>query len=253
MISIILPISRKTHLQKIFALLDMMDCPPDTNLLCYADTDMDTFQIARNFTIHSKFKERLCIYRNKGIPGTGSIRMRRQRISDIHNEIKELIKNSEYLFLIEDDTVFPLNAITKLQKTFSSHQYAGIISGVQLGRHGWTHIGAWQANDVYEPTKIWSVENSEGIKPVDATGLYCCMIRTENYKLHNFEPFQDILGPDVNLGFWLRQQGFQNYVDYSLRCGHLTPKEEINFANSQVQQVEFEKQGNDWAQGLKVI
>lgn len=232
----------------------MMECPPDTNLLCYVDADMDTFQVARNFTIQSKFRERLCIYRNKGIPGTASVRMRRQRISDIHNEIKELIQRSEFLFLIEDDTVFPFDTLTKLRKGFMSNQFAGIISGIQLGRHGWTHIGAWETNDVYEPKTIWSIENGEGIKPVDATGLYCCMIRTENYKLHNFEPFQNILGPDVNLGFWLRQQGFQNYVDYSIRCGHLKPQQEINFMNSPVQQVEFERQANgDWSQGLKVV
>ena len=39
---------------------------------------------------------------------------RRRRISAIHNEIRKLIKPSEYVFLIEDDSVLPADALSRL-------------------------------------------------------------------------------------------------------------------------------------------
>ena len=113
--TIVLPISRKDYLSKIFMTLEMLDCDRAyTNLLCYVDGSLELFQETRNLVVNSKFRERLCVYRRKGIGSVSSVLRRRQRISDIHNEIKDLIKQTDFIFLIEDDTLFSSNTLKKL-------------------------------------------------------------------------------------------------------------------------------------------
>ena len=133
--------------------------------------------------------------------------------------------------------------------------HAGLLSGVQIGRWGFDHIGAWNANDVYEPKHLVSVpgmdtaKTKDTVSEVDATGLYCCLTRFENYMNFKFEPFEDALGPDVAYGLHLRRQGLQNYIDYSIKCDHLTKRETITF-DRPIIQVQLKKlETNQWSQG----
>lgn len=238
--TIILPVSRPDFLNRIFAQLELMACDKETtNLIVISDGGWALFEKVRNLTVNSKFKERLCIYRHKGIPNVSSQPRRRKRISDIHTEIQKEIKPADYYFLLEDDTMFPLNTLTTLMNMYEDHPHAGFVSGVQIGRHGFSHIGSWRVNDVYNPTTITSVPKGEGIVEVDAAGIYCCL--TKHYMENKFQPFEDILGPDVSFGLWLRRQGLKNYINYDLQCSHLTKKGEINFKNTEIIQLEFEK------------
>lgn len=247
-----MPVSRDYYLKRIFTQLEMLDCDRETtNLLTYVDGDLELFQKTRNFTVNSKFNDRLCVYRKRGIPNVGSIRRRRQRIADIHNEIKDIIKDCDYIFMIEDDTLFPLNALKKLEEGYSLNPYAGFISGIQIGRWGYDHIGAWQVDDIYNLKKITSIPLGEGIIEVDASGFYCCLVKKQIYMDHNFTPFEDVLGPDVDFGVENRKQGYKNYIDYSIKCKHLTKHGEITFEKIKVIQVEFTKESNKWT--LKTI
>lgn len=241
MVTIVIPISRKHFLRRLFARLDILECPPDTNLLCYVDGDLELYGIARNFVLNSKFKERLCIYRKRGQAGTSSVKTRRQRIADVHNEIKGLIKECDYIFIIEDDTIVPTDALTKLLNGYSIHPYAGFISGLELGRWGFTHIGAWKVDDIYNIHKIESIKSGSGIEEIDAAGFYCCLVKRDNYINHFFKPFLEILGPDVNFGIEMRRQGLKNYVDHSIHCAHLNLKGDITFQNSSIVQITFTK------------
>lgn len=98
--TIILPVSRKQHLLKVFASLKMLTCDRErTGLLVFVDGDADLYLESRNLVEHSKFAERLCVQGD--IPGERkefSINTRRRGITAIHNEIQKLIKPSEYLF-----------------------------------------------------------------------------------------------------------------------------------------------------------
>jgi len=249
MVTIILLVSRNYYLQKVFYNLDRLYCDPaETNLLCYVDGDLRLYQETRDFVTASKFHQKLCVYRKKGTPSVGSVRRRRQRIADIHNELKENIKDADFLFLIEDDTIFPTSTLETLLLNMSNYPYAGIISGVEIGRWGYTMIGAWQADDVYEPQRIVSVANGSGIQKVDATGLYCCIVRKSVYMDHNFAPLDDVLGPDVNFGLNLRRKGLDNYINYDIKCIHLTQKEPITVEGSQIVRVEIKKINDKWMQ-----
>lgn len=255
MVTIVLLVSREFFLQRIFANLDFLECnAEETNLLVYVDGDWNIYEKARNLTQASKFKEKLCVYRRKGLPNVGSIRSRRKRIADIHTEVKEIIVNCEYIFLLEDDTLIPNNTLKMLLKDYADNPYAGFISGIELGRWGYTHIGAWRVDDIYDPKRITSIpmkssvssDTLNDVEEVDAAGFFCCMVKKDNYLKTEMDPFEDILGPDVNFGIKLRQAGFKNFVDYGIRCRHLTKRGDINFQNSVIVQMEFTKDGEKW-------
>lgn len=252
MVTIIIPISRPDFLDKLFATLEFMECDRDqTNLLTYVDGDHRLYTKARNLTMQSKFKERLCLFRSRGTPSVSSVKRRRQRIADIHNEIKTNIKECKYIFCIEDDTIPPKNALTQLLKHYSYYPFAGLISGVEIGRWGYNHIGAWKLNSLYDVTKVTSLEPGlTGLQKVDAAGFYCFMTRSDLYKKHNFQPFEDALGPDVEYSVALRREGLDIYADMDLKCEHHDKKGPITFGNVEVEQVQLEKLPNGrWATG----
>lgn len=254
MVTIIMLVSRDTFLQRIFAQLELLLCDREqTNLFTIVDGDYSLFEKTRNFTVNSKFAQHLCIYRKRGQGNVGSVWRRRERIADIHNEVKQYINPCDSVFIIEDDTLFPTNALQQLNRTLNDSINVGIVTGIELGRWGYNHIGAWRLNDVYEPSTIQSIPVENGVQKIDACGLYCCVMRFKTYMDHQFKPFEDILGPDFDLGVGVRKQGYQNYVDHDIKCSHLTKKGVIDF-NRLIQIVTFTKQENGkWAQGVNEV
>lgn len=250
-ITIVLPVSRDHHLRQIFTNLEFLECDPEhTNLLVYVDGDQKLYEAARNFTVMSRFKQRLCLFRSRGLPNISSLHRRRQRIADIHNELKGIIKQCDYIFMLEDDTLFPYNTLQKLIRWYSIYPYAGFISAAELGRWGLAYIGGWKVNDPYTVTHIESIKNSEEMREVDAAGFYCQLVPYKNYMLHNFKPYEDLLGPDFNYGIELRRAGYKNYMDVSIKCRHITQTEEITFMNSEIVQLKYDREGTKWKQGI---
>lgn len=248
MVTIILLVSRPHFLQKIFAQLDLMPCDREsTSFFVYVDGDHSLYEKARNFTVNSKFTEKLCVFRKKGTGSVSGIKQRRQRIAEIHNEIKSYLLKGEYILLLEDDTLFPLNTMEYMLKNATMDKSIGIFSAVELGRWGFTMIGAWKADDVYNTKKLESIPEGEGIVEVDATGLFCGLMRKELYLQHTFQ-VPEAGGPDINLGLWLRQQGYKNYATFDLKCKHLIQKGEITFFNSEIHRVQLSKDGDTWNQ-----
>lgn len=241
MVNIVLLVSRDKYLRDVFDSLNALVCDLDTNLFVYVDGDLNLFKKAREHVRRSKFKERLCVYRKKGLPNVSHIFNRRKRIGEIHDEIKNYIKDGEFIFLVEDDTLVPSDALELMLKDMWSHSNVGFISGVELGRWGFLHIGAWRVDDINDPRYIYSITDGEGLDEVDAAGLYCCLTRRVNYISGMFKPFEKILGPDFTFGIDLRCKGFTNYVNKSIKCTHKTPKEDINFVNSEIIQIKFDK------------
>lgn len=253
--TIVMPVSRPDFLKRIFAQLDLMPIDsPNTNILTYIDGDLELFELARNLTVASKFAEKLCIFRRKGLPNVGSVKRRRQRIADIHNEMKQFITSdgSDFIFSLEDDTLITTNTFERLHKLYSLYPHAGFISGIEIGRWGYSMIGAWRTDDIYDPKKLWTTPLEEGVQEVDAAGLYGCLIPKNLYLSHDFKPFNDMLGPDVDFGMQLRKAGYKNYVDNDLKYKHLTKRGELSFLKETIIQVEQELQSDGkWSQGVK--
>jgi hypothetical protein len=241
--TIILPISREQHLLKVFASLELLECDRErTSLLAFVDGEADLFRTAHNLVEQSKFAERLCVRGN--IPGLRkefSINTRRRRIAAVHNACRKLIKPCEYVFLIEDDGVLPPDALSRLLADYQAHPFAGFIEGVELGRWGIPHVGAWRADDVYDMKRLESpmparleLLNDAGraigrvpdqvVEEIDAGGLYACLTRYRHYVDHEFQPYEGCaFGPDIDWGIALRQQGYQNYLDWSVAVEHCRP------------------------------
>lgn len=157
-VTIILPVSREQHLLRVFASLEMLDCDrARTNLLVFVDGDSSLFLSARNLVDQSKYEGRLCVQGQiGGVKRDFSINTRRRRIAAVHNACRKLIKPCEYVFLIEDDGILGPDALSRLLADYQAHPYAGFIEGVELGRWGIPHVGAWRADDVYDMKRLES-------------------------------------------------------------------------------------------------
>lgn len=258
--TIILPVSRPDYLQEIFSSLEFLECAnQSTNILAIVDGDINLFTKTRNLVQNSKFTEKLCVqFTSKHKLRHYDVLARRLRIADIHNQIKQYIRDVEYIFGLEDDTIIPVTALKKLQSYFLTYPYAGVIQGITLGRHGIAHLGAWKVNDIYQPTTIESLvatKQSHGLKEVDGTGLYCFLTKAEVYMAHTFMPFDgNSLGPDINYSFDLRRQGFKNYTDLDLRCVHKSKQKDLSLNTVFPSKVTFTKQPNgQWRQKVENI
>lgn len=252
-VTIILPVSRDNFLNKVFPSLEMLRCDKTkTNLLVIVDGDNNLFVKTRNLVSESKFNQSLCIqFKSEHVLKHYDINARRLRISDIHNEIKQHLWDTIFILGIEDDTVVPNNTLQKLLKDFIDLPHAGFIEGVELGRWGVPYVGAWRFDDIYEPKQISSIIKKDNIEKVDAGGFYCFMSRLDTYESHDFKPFDgNSLGPDVNYGISLRRQGYENYIDWSISCKHLTKDKSISLFNTTPKKITFTKRDNRWRQSI---
>jgi hypothetical protein len=254
--TIFIPISRVEHLQRLFLALEMLDCDAgSTNLVTYVDGPADLFVAARNLTEASRFNQRLCVQRLKSGPASRvfDISNRRVRIAAIQNEVKEYLGSCDFILGLEDDTTPPPHALRQLQHDYVLHPYAGFIEGVELGRWGVPYVGAWRADDVYEPTKFESAMPPEGptaggVEEIDAGGFYCYLTKAQTFLAHHHAPYGEALGPDVAYGLALRQQGFQNYIDWALRCAHY--QQDGTPVNAKPRQVRLIRETERWRQEI---
>lgn len=250
---IVLPVSRREYLDKVFSCLEYLECvKEETSLLVIVDGDPSLYVDVRNRTEFSKFGQRLCVeYRDGDRVNHGSTQHRRNRIAKIHNFAKTKIKRAEYVFCIEDDGSFRPDTLLKLQKDYFNYPFAGLIAGVEVGRWGIKAVGGWKVDDIYNPTRLESIPLGKGLQEVDGTGLYCTLMKGEDYQKHEFKPFEDALGPDADLGFTLRRSGRLNYIDFDVPVIHLTKQGELKPTEADL--VYFTKIENRWRQRTEVI
>lgn len=246
---IAIPVSRKQFVDKLFKSLEALECDTaKTALFLYIDGHLDLYEYVRQYIPHTKFKINDISYRNRGIGSSGGVKRRRRRIADIHNELIKIIPDYyKYIFLIEDDTIVPPNALVKLQEGYKRYPDAGFISGIELGRWGYPINGAWiYQNNILES---WIGEFDDKLIQVTSAGLYCCLIKRTNYIDNYFMPFNEILGPDVSLGLHLSCKGLKNYINPSIQCEHLqNDRSSLQYNTIKPIQLKFCKIDNEWKQ-----
>ena len=252
-VNIVIPISRDLILERLFASLELMTTPPNTNLLTVVDGgDKKLYEKVRNLTEMSKFKQRLCTFRKDKPIKNLSIRDRRLRIAKIHNEIKGLMTGAHYVFGIEDDTIVPSYALKRLMRAYEAKPSAGFIQGAEIGRWGVNYIGAWQVDDIYDTKKFTSLPLGEGLQEIDAGGFYCFLTKYEHYVNHNFKPYENnVLGPDIDYGIAMRQQGMRNFTDWNIKCKHYNRNGGIiSFSDTDTVQIEYFLHRKKWLQNV---
>lgn len=228
MITIVLTVSRKEFLEKVITAIELLDCDQSqVDILCIVDGDTELYIRTRNLIMGTKYRNRLTVkFNGDGKTSRYNIPQRRQRISAIHNQARSLINHTDgYVFLVEDDTVITTSALKKLSKVAISNRACAFVEGVELGRWGVPYVGAWVADDIYDPKELKSVENiypvpnGQPATNIDAGGLYCALVRTDIYKQHTFNA-NNGLGPDINFGIENRQLGFENLIAWDVPCKH---------------------------------
>jgi hypothetical protein len=226
-----------------------------TNLFVYVDGDSALFVETRNFVEQSRFSQRLCIQRKPdGKYREFDIQRRRLRIAAIKNETKQYIEACDYVMGLEDDSIPRPDALERLLRAYSLHPFAGFISGVQLGRWGIPHLGAWTADDVYGPKQIRSLALGQGIHEVDAAGWYCYLTKRANYMKFDYAPFDgNQLGPDVQWGLDLRRDGLKNYVDWDVPVEHRLQSGEVLMPGRTLEkQVSLSKRQAQWEMNVLI-
>ena len=220
-ITAVLPVSRTTYLEQVIYSLTNQTRKLD-NLIVVFDGPPTGYVEVRNKIVELPFNT-LCVPSNNPFVAE-TILERRRNIANNHNQLRELVGDCDFVWSIEDDGIIPLDALSKLIRGFNTFPEAGLITGVELGRWGNPYVGAWTVDNITTPQQATSLTNKSlegGYEEIDASGLYCALMRADLYKENNFFT-QNGLGPDVNLGLAIRQKGFKNYIDWSIHLTHLT-------------------------------
>lgn len=159
-------------------------------------------------------------------PNEIKIEIRRMRVADLHNQAKAMVAKTDGDIIIglEDDTVMTnLRSFAQLYTHIVDNHSIGFVEGVQCGRWGAKIIGAWIANDLYNPTRIETMLPSEAgyIKTITGGGMYGFATRRNLYlNCEQYTSSNQPWGPDVNFGFYIRQQGYHCIIDWNIIFGH---------------------------------
>ncbi len=217
-ITTVLPVSRIKYLDRVLESLKKQTVQPQNLIVVWDGHDEEYLQVRNK--ISALEYETLCVTSTNLSPAF-TIPDRRRHIVNVHNQMRELVEDCDWIFSIEDDGILPEDALEKLLDKSRIYIDVGMITGVELGRHDNRYVGAWKVDNVFEPTKIESLSfTDEGVQELDGCGLYCALIRPDLYKSHEFYT-KNGLGPDVNLGLHIKQQGYKNYIDWSIHITHL--------------------------------
>lgn len=141
-------------------------------------------------------------------------------------------KKYDYLFFADTDVLLPQDAIEKLlslQQPIASGVYLG---GQTFGKE--TKI----APVLYELTQNENYLKSVPINDVmedliyeiGASGMGCCLIRTEVLEKVKLRYSEKIMsGEDVLFCHDARKLGYRTFVNTSVRCTHMVPEGDITF------------------------
>lgn len=220
-ITTILPVSRIKYLDRVLESLLEQTVEIENLIVVFDGPDSEFLQVRNK--ISELYIENKLVVSTPSSRQAFTIAERRWHIVGIHNHIRELLGDCDWVFSVEDDGILPENALEELIRVQKDHSDLGMVTGVELGRWGIPYVGAWQVDNVDEPMKIWSMENKAPnyiVEEIDGCGLYCALIRADEYRKHEFDT-RNGLGPDVNLGLYLRQQGYKNYINWAIPVTHL--------------------------------
>jgi len=148
------------------------------------------------------------------------------RIIENMNAIKLRTDFSEIVFMVEDDTIIPKNAFTKLYNKIKRDEEIGCIQGVEpLLRAGDNPpCGAWKLNVCAlgkVKTKVGLKAKRTGIEKIDGGGYYCWAFRQKAIRAIHFRwSLNGWCGPDMWTWYDLARN-WKTLIDWSVWCGHM--------------------------------
>lgn len=241
-ITAVITFSRKILIPFFFASFKDLKLPrKDMHLLVYDNTDdapLGEALQAELTPLLSEFKS-VRLYKSylKGrgsVVGSGNEQFRNSKLYNIWmmwNRMKKLIYTDTF-FLLEDDTICPSDAFSRLYKTLMSSKRIGFVTGIETGRFAtpWipvrlgVHKVKMKGMKVLERRSL--KPDTKGIVPIDAAGVYCFAARTAAY-LSGFEGYDPaslkipFFAMDNVLVWNMKQHGWRVLADFNIWCTHL--------------------------------
>jgi len=141
--------------------------------------------------------------------------------------------------IVEDDIVVPPDVL----KRFDKHKLiAGVVPHIRGGWVGepiaWkfkkqSPVVADQLTYEREYFLLAARGMGKGVERVGATSLGCVKIDSDIILKYEFVPsYRGVFGTDVAWGRKLIENGVEWYIDWDVRCGHVTPEGEVVYAGS---------------------
>lgn len=241
-ITVVVTFSRQIYVPFFFAAFKNLKLPrKDVHLLVYDNTCDEPLGQALQKEIEpliSQFKS-VRLYKSylKGrgsVNGTGNEQFRNSKLQNIWlmwNHMKKMIFTDTF-FLLEDDTICPPDAFSRLYKTLMSSKRIGFVTGIETGRFAtpWIPVRLGVHHVKMKGLKVLERHslnpNTTGIVPIDAAGVYCFAARTKCY-LSGFEGYDPAIlkvpffALDNVLVWNMKHHGWRILADFNVWCTHL--------------------------------
>jgi len=192
-------------------------------LVFYIDSDeVELYDKIYEWSMREGKKFRGCLIYVSGNkePKEVNVAVRRNRIVDMKERSKALITGF-YVFGIEDDTLLPTDAFMRLKNNM--YKRVGYIEGAEVGRWGLPMVGAWQCDDLNEPTHQETLlpPSESCIEKITGGGFYCYLTLSSLYKGIKYRWHDECFGPDVCYVMDVCKLGYEAYIDWGVSCTHM--------------------------------
>ena len=241
-ITLIITFSRKIFVPFFFSSFKNLKLPrSDIHLIVYDNTCDEPlkealFQLAEPLIAEFKsvrfYKSNL---KGRGnVVGSGNEQFRNSKLQNIWLMWKRMrhMIHTDTFFLLEDDTICPPDAFSRLYKTLMSSNRVGFVTGIETGRFAtpWLPVRLGVHKVKMKGLKVLERRslspNTKGIIPIDAAGVYCFAARTKCY-LSGFEGYDPVslkvpfFALDNVLVWNMKKHGWRILADFNVWCTHL--------------------------------
>lgn len=237
-ITLFAPITKPWAVKRFLENLERIQMPwGETEICFYLDTDNQSLiEYARAWLQRKAPMVNGCkIYISLNPePKDVNIPVQRNRIVDMKEKSKQMI-DGDFVFGIEDDTLVAPDAFEKLHKTINENTDIGYIEGVQVGRHAIKMVGVWKCDNLKNPSvqqtlvppderflEDYPSKENFYLQQITGGGFYCYLTLGYLYKQIKYHWHDECFGPDVCFVMDVIGEGYQAWVDWSVKTIHMT-------------------------------
>jgi len=163
--------------------------------------------------------------KNINIPNTKDLTVKYRNVGE-NMRLMTKETNTKYMFIVEDDTLIPSDALKKLYNIISSDYTIGAVEGVEMARGNIRNVcGAAivrRDRDIERGVNFLGYK-SKGIEDIDTGGFFCLLTRKKIAEQMMFNAVEDhVRGPDIVFGYRLtKKMGYKFKIDWSVKCQHV--------------------------------
>ena len=276
-ITLVVTFSRRLFVPMFFKALEGMKLPrKDMHLLIY-DNSIDVLLgnelTEKCYGLMHKFKS-VRLYKSylKGrgnISGSGNQVFKWSKLYNIWHMWKRVypMVKTETFFQLEDDTISPPDAFTRLYPTLLKDPKIAMVTGISTGRAPapWVPVGLgvhhMKMKGLFCLERHSCDPETKGIIEVDGCGVYCFAARTKAF-MSGFEGYDPVklnvpfFGLDNIMTWNMKLKGYKLFADFSVWVSHLQASSARIIAFGKDQAIEMYSvwlpKCNNYVQGVQV-